>query len=320
MHAPRKRDALTLIELLVVVAIIAVLIGLLLPAVQKVRAVAARLKCQNNLKQLALALHGYHDINECFPMGLRSTPPPFVFEVPMRGWPHFLLPYVEQDNLDRRIDYVSGDGTPAWYANNDTPFRTHVKVFECPADSPGGITLLPIEPIIGWARSNYVACFSVDGGFVDPGGLWGVDDYPRLPTRSALFNVNLRRAISDITDGTSNTIALAEVIAGPDGTGDTRGAWWGVHGAEYSHRLTPNSARPDEIYNTGIWCVPTKSPCVYSAPSASTQVIGARSFHSGGVNVALADGSVRFVGNGIDPSLWRDLASINGGEVIGDGF
>jgi prepilin-type processing-associated H-X9-DG protein len=206
----------------------------------------------------------------------------------MRGWPHSLLPYLEQGNLDRQIDYTSGDGTPAWYANNDTPFRTHVKVFECPADSPGGITLLPIEPIIGWARSNYVACFSVDGGFVYPAALWGVDNYPRLPTRSALFNVNLRRASSDITDGTSNTVS--------------------------------NSAGPAEVYNTGIWCVPTKSRCSYSAPSASTQVIGARSFHPGGVNVALADGSVRFVGNGIDLSLWRNLASINGGEVIGDGF
>src|SRR5262249_58401761 len=125
------------------------------------------------------------------------------------------LPQLEQENLNRQIDYVSGDATPAWYANNDTPFRTHVKVFECPADSPGGITLLPIEPIIGWARSSYVGCFSVDGGFVDPAGLWGPDNQPRLPTRRALFNLNLPPARTDATPAPPPPHPLSRALPAP---------------------------------------------------------------------------------------------------------
>src|SRR5688572_853009 len=114
-HPTVRRPGFTLIELLVVIAIIAILIFLLLPAVQKVRESASRTRCANNLKQVALAMHQYHAVNNSFPTGTRTTPAPAEYHRPTKFWTQELLPYIEQDNLERITDYTAGISTPSWY-------------------------------------------------------------------------------------------------------------------------------------------------------------------------------------------------------------
>jgi prepilin-type N-terminal cleavage/methylation domain-containing protein/prepilin-type processing-associated H-X9-DG protein len=327
-----NRRAFTLVELLVVIAIIAVLIGLLLPAVQKVRTAANRIGCQNNLKQIGLGAQNYHGAFDAFPTGERYGPP--LDETGARTfWTMFLLPYVEQEALYRLIDFNVGFQL-ADQTTNAPAFQKTVPVYTCPADTGGSYGTGGSNP---WARSNYVACFSPDGTMVEPGGPphWGYD-YPANNTPSmvpagnnptsgkkALFNVNLRRSILDIRDGTSQTVAFSETIAGPSGTLDMRGAWWLDWGVQYSHHRPPNTTIPDAVwyvvagapYNR---CVPTKpgTPCNGAAQAWANEDYAARSYHPGGVNVALADGSVHFVSDTIDLAVWQALASIDGGEVV----
>lgn len=120
--------------------------------------------------------------------------------------------------------------------------------------------------------------------------------------------------MADLIDGASQTVAFSEVIAGPDGSADFRGHWWGYFGMQYSHMYTPNSPLADRLLPP--YCDPSKAPCDESAQSASSVLIIARSLHKGGVNVTLADGSVRQVVNSIDLAVWQALGSINGGEVV----
>jgi prepilin-type processing-associated H-X9-DG protein len=167
-----------------------------------------------------------------------------------------------------------------------------------------------------------VACFSIDGPWVEPGAQQDVDNCHNDPAKNpsvasgkrALFNANLRRAIRDISDGTSNTVAVSEVIAGPDGSADLRGHWWLYFGASYTHLRLPNTPTPDTLIPP--YCDPSRSPCDDTSPCASTVVVSARSYHSGGVNVTLADGSVRFVSDTIPLPTWQALASIRSGEIV----
>ena len=310
-RAPSR--AFTLIELLVVIAIIAVLIGLLLPAVQKVRAAAARIKCANNLKQIGLALHGYHDQNGHFPMTTQRMigPPKSIRTV----WTWRLLPHIEQDNLYRTIDMNIGLGGPNWGAVNGPAFGTVVPTYQCPADVGGRVTGVHFN---GMATSNYAGCFSPDGTFVERtvtpsdvhndlfGGFAGMNP----ATRVALFNVNVRRSITSVTDGLSNTVIVSEVIGG-----DFRGNWSHDVGAAYTHHLAPNSATPDAQRGPGCLNRPN-APCEIRAAAQGLVDIAARSTHSGGVNALLGDGSVRFVRDSINLSTWQSLASIEGGEVV----
>jgi prepilin-type N-terminal cleavage/methylation domain-containing protein/prepilin-type processing-associated H-X9-DG protein len=339
-----RRTGFTLIELLVVIAIIAVLIGLLLPAVQKVREAAARISCQNNLKQLGLALHNYHSANNAFPPGRAAYP----IVVSAQGR---ILAYIEQDNLGKLVDvttvplYNSNPSsfplTPGNYQASITP----IKLFVCPSDPMGGrnpsaAAILPTgmpSPTDRYAGLNYVSCIgSGDGSPDNAGTFWG-----QYKTSDGLFG-QTPVTISGVTDGLSNTVAFSESTMGTgaaDSTGATpadaarqvltlpgstvtsdsncaRGAaggavWSGMRGAKwinghyadanYNHHLVPNDTRWD---------------C--SNASHNPGQAAARSYHSGGVNVLLGDGSVRFVRNGIDPATWRALGTRNGGEVIGD--
>src|SRR5262245_17270568 len=194
------RSGFTLIELLVVIAIIAILIGLLLPAIQKVRAAAARLKCQNNLKQIGLALHNYEGAYQAFPQARNAWP--LVHSALSR-----LLPFVEQDNLQRLCDYT----TPPTSATNLAASQTRVGLFICPSDGANG--QVPGTPDLG---SNYVA--NNGSGTIGFGLIASGDGlFTQVPVR-----------IGDITDGTSNTVAFSESTLGngivPTGTvpGDAR--------------------------------------------------------------------------------------------------
>ena len=333
-YPSRRPPGFTLIELLVVIAIISVLIGLLLPAVQKVREAASRIKCTNNLKQCALALHNYHDSYNKFPPGYyyNHDGPPVGQEM---FFLMYILPFIEQGNIkfDPAWGLYGGGGSggpDTWVPRNGVAVTQVVGLLLCPSDM--GVSRAPAgywgTPPPGQWRANYVGTFSADGMIYDPDAVvpWaGCNRTALNPSFTsglrALFNWESKRAIKDITDGTSNTAMLSEVVVGPGGSSDIRGWWSNDWGGGYSHRLAPNSGIGDMILDYGEYCPHTgqRTPCTRTSSGCWSDItIGARSLHPGGVNVALADGSVRFVTNSINQATWQAVGSINGGEVLGD--
>lgn len=286
MRARTVRTAFTLIELLVVIAIIAILIGLLLPAVQKVREAAARMSCQNNLKQIGLALHNFHDSNQRFPTANTPTFGSFFTNI---------LPYLEQANIERRYDYTQYPTFPP----NDQITDLPIKIYLCPSMQP------PQVPQ-STAYSSYAACIGSNSAWSPPpdNGMIGRHDYYGDPT-----NGTKGFRFTDITDGTSNTIAVGEMgfqlkdyrfSSGPN-AGNVRGgntSWpWGY--ASFSFGSTR------VMMNTVI-------------PPASTldRLETFRSDHTGGCNFLFGDGSVHFIGNSISPATYSALGTRAGGEVF----
>jgi prepilin-type N-terminal cleavage/methylation domain-containing protein/prepilin-type processing-associated H-X9-DG protein len=313
-----KRAGFTLIELLVVIAIIAILIGLLLPAVQKVRASAARLKCANNLKQLGLAMHNYECANNEFPPGRNAWPK--VVSAPAR-----LLAFVEQDNLQKLVNY---DGTLT-DPQNVIASQTRVGLFACPSDPRGG----RVPGLIDFG-SNYVAC---NGTGVTVDGTGAITGYLKIPDGNGVFAQTPVR-IADITDGTSNTAAFSESTLGtgqvpaspaaadsrfvvlevPGGNDPTPADCDGAAGTFSATRggMWINGHYGNTLYNHFY---PPNQPGKWDCGNASQNkaLTAARSFHPGGVNLLLCDGSVRFVRDSIALATWRALATRDGGEVAG---
>jgi prepilin-type N-terminal cleavage/methylation domain-containing protein/prepilin-type processing-associated H-X9-DG protein len=314
-----RRRGFTLIELLVVIAIIAVLIALLLPAVQAAREAARRAQCVNNLKQIGLSLHNYHTALDSFPPGECTLP---NLSGARTFWTCNILPYLELGTLGNAYNYNvsvdAGIGSPLYGLINSTVTEASIKTFLCPDDVAGTFQ----RGTYYWTRSNYVACYSPDGTMVEPGASFTYDSYINNPTyqpatRKALFNFNVARGIKDVMDGTSNTVAASELIAGPDNTNDARGTPWYDWGVQYTHHRPPNTPIPDSIY-PATYCINTKllAPCSGTAIYWGEQDYAARSYHPGGVNVLMADGSVRYIKNTISLITWQALGSISGGEVI----
>ena len=310
-HRFHVRPAFTLIELLVVIAIIAVVIGLLLPAVQKVREAANRMKCQNNLKQIGLALHNYHDANNSFPPG---QPQGFYYSdwysdskvknFDRSCWIGFILPYLEQTAMNTQLQ--------AWLTTLSdytcfAPFATtHIPSLICPTD-PKSPKLGTVPGNMQGTHSNYVVCHG--SGYATPGGNNGLK-------LNGIFYGRSRTRIAAITDGTSNTVMASELLVSPDvGSGhDVRGRVWNsIHsGTEFSTIYPPNSTIGDNVMG---YCQPIKGvPC--ATQSIDNSYALARSQHTGGVNAAMADGSVRFIANTILPSVWLGMGTRAGGEVI----
>jgi prepilin-type N-terminal cleavage/methylation domain-containing protein/prepilin-type processing-associated H-X9-DG protein len=321
----RARTAFTLIELLVVIAIIAVLIGLLLPAVQKVREAANRMKCSNNLKQLGIALHVYHDVHQKVPPGgihylaapasSGATPGSSSWGP---SWAVFLLPMIEQGNLYNLYDFKlprTRDGV------NATVVATTVATFVCPSDLAGPAPWVNTTP---HARGNY-ACST------GPGSTWSVLEWPNANLRGAFSpTFHWGTSFNQVTDGLSNTIFLGEILAGRE-SGDVRGAWGSPLGAFFSG-TTGSTTTPQSIplAPNGNALDDTKRdrPARCSAPNndrdlrciadSSRSTHSLRSRHIGGVHVLFGDGSVRFIPNSISTVTLRNLLGQADGNVIND--
>jgi prepilin-type N-terminal cleavage/methylation domain-containing protein/prepilin-type processing-associated H-X9-DG protein len=351
-----RRHGFTLIELLVVIAIIAILIGLLLPAVQKVREAAARMQCSNNLKQLGLALANYESTYQKLPPaslipwypGVRDKDDFLDFTGPFGpNWAVLILPWIEQNNLYNVANPLSYPGVPIVVGvrpvNANQTWRsivaTEVKTYLCPSD--GANSQHYKDPLVSpgeWARGNYgVTAGWEDYDHVANGNVKVTTSagVMRGFASSPLMSANYGARYAEVTDGLSNTIAVGELRAGMSPL-DPRGVWaLGfpsssiVNAGRAAYNPTPNNNLGDSGHDGDEiqTCFEFWAPGIGSRDGLGCIRDGnlmtsgmSRSRHTGGVNACFADGSVHFIANGISEQTWCFLISKADGQVLASDY
>lgn len=332
-----RRVGFTLIELLVVVAIIAILIALLLPAVQQGREAARRTQCKSNLKQIGIALHNYHDVFDTFPPGMRFIAGSITDTTGCLNYS--LLPYLDQTNVQN-----TWDSSIPWYLLSPNLAKMVLPIFVCPSDPASNPTTLPLIAALGlpvggtFANSSYGMNVGYQDSICFGQGLGA----PPVTTKSGVFAIHSRTRIASITDGTSHTFAICEAASGlpmcsgvgcstPAPSGGKSTHSWLIGGAS-NEPLYLQGFRYSGIFTSSVERI-NKSPvtdsrawlsgnafrdCRSSQDGGPHWGTNARSLHTGGAQFLFCDGSARFLGQNIDLGIYRALSTIQGGEVTGE--
>lgn len=347
LGSPQDRRGFTLIELLVVIAIIAILIALLLPAVQQAREAARRSQCKNNVKQIGLALHNYHDTHNIFPTGVVNsgntyTPDnPHTLALNHTGW-IFILPYIDQAPLYNQWNFnipsngfsntadTNGAAAPlisAW-PNSNTPLgQTKIPVYMCPSDNTSESLMVSSNAnyFANHARSNYLLCAGGHGNGWPPDRYYSIFrtsaatlvDGRSVPYRG-MFGFNGSARMSDVRDGTSNTIAVCEASQ-LNRTSDLYTPIWGGHRRHGTFAVNhPVGSDPNHINNARYHINgPVHVVGMTGAGTANDNryhVNVASSVHTGGAHFLMADGAVRFISENIDKNTYALLTRMNSGQ------
>lgn len=315
-----RRKGFTLIELLVVIAIIGVLIGLLLPAIQKVREAANRMSCSNKLKQIGVACHNYHDTNEKIPNSYSGTTG--------LSWHVYLLPFIEMDNLYRKFDLITANQTHTSANRNDPYGLVKVPAYQCPScqlleqafaapnNTNGPSDLIPPNTGQPAAIPHYYGVNGPRGNNPNTGAAYPVGTalHEGVPAAtSGMMQRDGAITLSSVLDGTSNTMMIAEMSWLSPLYG-TRYRTWVRGGDEYAGVV---AGKPAFVVSARNVTNPINS--IFTANLiVPYNDVPFGSMHAGGMNCCFGDGSVRFLRQSIDMVIYRALASRNGGEAVSD--
>ncbi len=310
-----KNAAFTLVELLVVIAIIGILIGMLLPAVQRVREAARRIQCANQTKQLSLALLNHESAHGYFPPGFRFPG--------MTMWSAYVLPYVEQNSLFETLD-LDGPWSVREGATlaNSNALSEFLPVFRCPS---ANLAISQYDPLVDTDRtpSSYLACASGLNNRESGEKPWvGMNNYGSLAGSDGVFYLNSRTRYAEIRDGSSSTVLMGEAIPdqdlfGTDYSGNLQKVdhWYIGSGELPDYEAIGSTISAENSECLASTACPINSLFIEDSP-INDKELSFGSAHPQGVNIGFADGHIQFVTENIDLVIWSAVGSRNGGEVV----